>query len=117
MQILHQQKYGKQFLDPPGHVRVFGGKRVDRQVFTGPAALEKFFGQFLNGVTLKIKAAHHVTRIAKLLRIQQAVGSPLKNWKGWLGHSEAVPQRLRFLGHRFAVPQPPTANIPLSTGC
>ena len=30
---------------------------------------------------------------------------------GWLGHSEALPQRLAFLGHRFAMPQPP---FPLS---
>ena len=28
---------------------------------------------------------------------------------GWLGHSEAVPQRSVFLGHRFAMPQTPAA--------
>ena len=39
----------------------------------------------------------------------------LEKWKGWLGHSEAVPQRPDFLGHRFAMPQPPTANTPSST--
>ena len=33
------------------------------------------------------------------------------NGKRWLGHSEAVPQRRVFLGHRFAMPQPP---FPLS---
>ena len=35
------------------------------------------------------------------------VNSPLWKSKGWLGHSEAVPQRSVFLGHRFAMPQPP----------
>ena len=33
----------------------------------------------------------------------------MKKQEGWLGHSEAAPQVLVFLGHRFAMPQPPTA--------
>ena len=34
-------------------------------------------------------------------------GACLEHNAGWLGHSEAVPQRPVSLGHRFAMPQPP----------
>ncbi len=41
---------------------------------------------------------------------QQMLSRPLKKQEGWLGHSEAVPQMRVFLGHRCAMPQPPTSN-------
>ena len=31
--------------------------------------------------------------------------------RGWLGHSEAVPQEDQPLGHRFAMPQPRITQI------
>ena len=43
-----------------------------------------------------------------------AASGPLKRWEGRLGQSEAVPQKLVSLGHRFAMPQPPTSHCPSS---
>ncbi len=48
-----------------------------------------------------------------MCRIEQVVSGALRmDFLQWVaGHSEAVPQRLRILGHRFAMPQPPHFSL------